>query len=229
MSQKDYDKAVTMYREALNVINKSDSKSKLSKAERLQQSKKALDYGMTFFDNKDYSNAYLAFKGVLEEDTTNYDNAMKKEEESKNLYVSEGIDKANNFASAGDYASAIKSLTSALSVDSNNKEIIDLRTKYQSNIDAKAKADADAKAIANAKAAKEYDEQQAKKAEEAKQKRKSEGVRIGMTKDEVLGSSWGQPKSVNKTTGSYGTNEQWVYEGNNYLYFKNGILTTIQN
>ncbi|BCZ47613.1 hypothetical protein psyc5s11_36800 [Clostridium gelidum] len=59
--------------------------------------------------------------------------------------------------------------------------------------------------------------------------RKTKGVSIGMTKSEVLASSWGKPKDINKTTTKYGTNEQWVYSGNRYLYFDNGILTSIQN
>ncbi|OPY59456.1 MAG: hypothetical protein A4E55_00226 [Pelotomaculum sp. PtaU1.Bin035] len=58
---------------------------------------------------------------------------------------------------------------------------------------------------------------------------KTQGVRIGMTQQEVLNSSWGKPKSVNKTTTQYGIHEQWVYGNNNYLYFEDGILTTIQN
>lgn len=56
-------------------------------------------------------------------------------------------------------------------------------------------------------------------------------VCIGMTKGEVY-ESWGDPTSVNKTTSSYGVHEQWVYEGKNYknryLYFEDGIVTTIQ-
>lgn len=53
-------------------------------------------------------------------------------------------------------------------------------------------------------------------------------VRIGMTKKMCI-ESWGEPKSVNTTTGSYGTHEQWVYSSGDYLYFENGILTTIQD
>lgn len=52
-------------------------------------------------------------------------------------------------------------------------------------------------------------------------------VRIGMTKA-VCELSWGKPQKINKTIGTYGTTEQWVYEGS-YLYFKNGKLTSIQN
>jgi hypothetical protein len=62
------------------------------------------------------------------------------------------------------------------------------------------------------------------------QAKKREGVRLGMTPEEVLQGSWGKPTRVNRTTNAYGTNEQWVYPGqHNYLYFKNGVLTSIQN
>jgi hypothetical protein len=39
-----------------------------------------------------------------------------------------------------------------------------------------------------------------------------------MTTDEVLKSSWGKPEDINRTTTSYGKEEQWVYSGG-YLYF----------
>lgn len=40
--------------------------------------------------------------------------------------------------------------------------------------------------------------------------------------------SWGQPSDINKTSGSFGVHEQWVYGDGTYLYFENGKLTTIQ-
>ena len=57
--------------------------------------------------------------------------------------------------------------------------------------------------------------------------------RIGMSADAALKSSWGHPDDVNKTVNAYGVSEQWVYRGtgfakNRYLYFKNGILTSMQ-
>ena len=65
---------------------------------------------------------------------------------------------------------------------------------------------------------------------EAARLAKLPGVRIGMTSDQVIAqSSWGRPSSVNRTTTSAGTREQWVYGSRNYLYFTNGILTAIQN
>lgn len=52
---------------------------------------------------------------------------------------------------------------------------------------------------------------------------------IGMTKSDVLASSWGKPKDINKTTTKYSAHEQWVYGGNRYLYFDDNELTAIQN
>ncbi len=63
-------------------------------------------------------------------------------------------------------------------------------------------------------------------AEKAEKKRS--GVHLGMSQQDVVDSSWGKPRKINRTIGSYGVHEQWVYDGG-YLYFKNGVLETIQN
>jgi hypothetical protein len=49
---------------------------------------------------------------------------------------------------------------------------------------------------------------------------------IGMNK-KMVRDAWGVPDNINTTTGSYGTHEQWVYDSR-YIYFKNGIVTSIQ-
>ncbi|MFD0710878.1 stalk domain-containing protein [Paenibacillus sp. GCM10027626] len=53
-------------------------------------------------------------------------------------------------------------------------------------------------------------------------------VHIGMTREQAIW-GWGEPEYINKTTTSYGTFEQWVYGNYNYLYFNDGVLTSIQN
>ena len=59
---------------------------------------------------------------------------------------------------------------------------------------------------------------------------KKGGVRLGMTPKQVVETtSWGKPNKINKTTNQFGTREQWVYGDGNYLYFTNGVLTSIQN
>ena len=54
------------------------------------------------------------------------------------------------------------------------------------------------------------------------------GVSIGMSMQEALASSWGKPRKVNRTITATRIREQWVYSGS-YLYFEDGVLTSIQN
>jgi hypothetical protein len=44
----------------------------------------------------------------------------------------------------------------------------------------------------------------------------------------MWGTWWEGPDDVNTTVTAFGTTEQWVYSGNRYLYFTNGVLTAIQ-
>lgn len=52
----------------------------------------------------------------------------------------------------------------------------------------------------------------------------------GMTTKDVL-ASWGRPNDINRSVGSWGVHEQWVYGRTDasYLYFENDILTSWQN
>jgi len=52
---------------------------------------------------------------------------------------------------------------------------------------------------------------------------------LGMT-DEMARESKGRPDKNNRSVGSWGIHEQWVYEDRDeYLYFENGILTSWQD
>lgn len=62
-------------------------------------------------------------------------------------------------------------------------------------------------------------------------------VRIGMTQEQVL-ASLGNPYDVNRTVGSWGVHEQWIYgyyqqdyafTPSLYLYIEDGILTSFQD
>lgn len=53
-------------------------------------------------------------------------------------------------------------------------------------------------------------------------------VRIGMTRA-MCREAWGSPEDINRTSGSWGVHEQWVYGLSSYLYFENGVLSSIQN
>lgn len=56
---------------------------------------------------------------------------------------------------------------------------------------------------------------------------KERKITIGMTPKQAI-LSWGKPDDINRTVGSWGKYEQWVY-GSNYLYFENGKLTSWQD
>ena len=52
-------------------------------------------------------------------------------------------------------------------------------------------------------------------------------VQIGMTAEQCR-AAWGEPDDINRTVGSFGTHEQWVY-GSSYLYFEDGVMTSLQD
>lgn len=65
-------------------------------------------------------------------------------------------------------------------------------------------------------------------AKSAKARKKAEGVRVGDSMQDAIDSSWGKPERINRTQSAYGTREQWVYGNGNYLYFRDGVLESIQ-
>lgn len=73
-----------------------------------------------------------------------------------------------------------------------------------------------------------YRELHLKQERETKARRRSQGVHIGMSQEDVLASNWGKPQSVNRTVTNSGVREQWVYGLRNYLYFRDGVLETVQ-
>ena len=48
-----------------------------------------------------------------------------------------------------------------------------------------------------------------------------------MTKEMAI-IALGEPDDINKTVGSWGVHEQWIYN-KLYIYFENGKLTSYQN
>jgi hypothetical protein len=50
---------------------------------------------------------------------------------------------------------------------------------------------------------------------------------LGMSSAMAL-ESWGNPSDINRSVGSWGVHEQWIY-GDTYLYFENGVLTSWQD
>jgi hypothetical protein len=53
------------------------------------------------------------------------------------------------------------------------------------------------------------------------------GIRVGMSKQQVLSSTWGQPDRIQMGVVGGRVREQWIY-GTNTLFFEDNTLTTVQ-
>ncbi len=70
-------------------------------------------------------------------------------------------------------------------------------------------------------------EQEKHDAYEAKKAEQEAEPAVGMTKQQVLNGAWGAPKKKNIHEYEWGTEEQWVYSNGRYVYFENGIVTSV--
>jgi len=52
---------------------------------------------------------------------------------------------------------------------------------------------------------------------------------IGESPERTRKCGWGKPERINRSIYASHTREQWVYGGNNYLYFENDVLVSISN
>lgn len=202
---------------------------------------------------KDILKGYIKLKN---ETITNLYNTVTTELNKQNQEISEVIETANTYMAKKDYLNTMKVLENYLNTDNSKKNEINKiynnakqehenvnksieEAKFEINYGSYSSAMYTLEKYLNigysevdnlykqAKNAKEKED--AKRIAEEKARKKSEGVRIGMSKQDVLDSSWGEPKKINTSIGSWGTHEQWVYGNGNYLYFENGKLTSIQN
>ena len=72
----------------------------------------------------------------------------------------------------------------------------------------------------------DYDTKTVEKQMETEKSEPKPEPKVGMTKAEVLESSWGSPRDRKVHEYEWGTTEQWVYR-KGYIYFENGIVTSI--
>ena len=52
-------------------------------------------------------------------------------------------------------------------------------------------------------------------------------INIGMMPEQTM-ASWGEPQNINRTMNALGVTEQWVYGLGQYVYFRDGKLSSIQ-
>lgn len=234
---ENFDEAIYNYKLAEKYNLEYDSDNDIIDVTNIKNSKLSYKIGIEEFKDKDYVRAVNQLRSVIAKDKKRYSDALKKIKVCENEITKSNLDLAKKSMQQQKYEESMEYLDVAMTMQPDNSEVKQLYSQCKGVID-KTKADADAKAKAeqdaqDAKAKAEQEAKDAKALEEAKAKAKTEGVKIGMTQQQVLDSSWGKPDQINKTTSAYGTREQWVYGYNsskmNCLYFENGILTDIQN
>lgn len=155
------------------------------------------------------------------------DKATNKQNEIKDKAFEQIINEAQTQINNQDYSLAQKNLKNYK--DLGNQTILDMYNNVTNEVN-KIEEERKAQEEAERKAQQQKAEEERKQREaEEKARKKSQGVTIGMTQQEVLDSMWGEPERINRTVTENHVYEQWVYGYPNYLYFTDGILTSIQN
>lgn len=218
ISDSNYEKGMEAidkgnYDQAITYLEKSHGKKaeqSLDLAASLKVSEKNYILGMDLYSQKEYEKALSKLETVISE-FPEYNKVKEAIAECDKILVNECLGYAQTLCNKSEYDDAYFMVQKALEYDSNSNEALMLNDEI-----VKKKNEAETK--------KQEEEAKAEKA-----RKKSEGVRIGMSQQDVLDSSWGKPNDINRTTNAYGVSEQWCYDNYNYLYFEDGILTDIQN
>jgi hypothetical protein len=162
--------------------------------------------------------------------TTDYANRERQELEQQARAAAERSNQLRDDAAREDFKNNRATIVAAMKASIAKHDWNDANAwneKYRAVVTDAEWNELGAKVTKRRLAAEAADRVAAEKANRARRKR--EGVRIGMSQQEVLMSSWGRPENINRTTTASRTHEQWVYPGNQYLYFDDGRLTAIQN
>lgn len=151
MATEQYDKAVTLYEQALSYKKSTDANKRIDIAKLLKKSKKIYDLASVQMTKKEYLSAINSFKKVDKQDTKRYSIAQSKINESKKLYITDNLNGATDNLANGKIDEANKYLDNIFKLDSNNADAIKLKAdiaksiqKKKDDIAAKAKAEKEA-------------------------------------------------------------------------------------
>ena len=143
--------------------SKNNSKRMLSKEfENLNNSKKAFSSGLEYREANEPLKAYENFKSVISTDT-DYEQAQTYIKELKPKVVEALIEKAMEEHEAGKHSQSLKTINTAIEIDSENTELKTLKAQFE-----EAKLEADKKAKEEAKRKAEEAKRKAEEAEAAK-------------------------------------------------------------
>ena len=141
MTNEDYDKAITLYGEALSYKNDSSIDKMIDLAKRLKKSKETYGIALKQMVSKDYLTAIDSFIKVDKQDTKRYSDSQNSISECKKLYIADNLKNAND------------NITSKKFDEANNIGANKLKTDIVTII--KKQKDAAAKSLIQAKAKKD--------------------------------------------------------------------------
>ncbi|MBX4261563.1 hypothetical protein KTC96_02565 [Clostridium estertheticum] len=120
VATEEYDKAITLYEEALNYKKDSDVNKKIVLANLLIKSKAIYNTAIKQATNKDYIGAVNSFKKVDKQDTKRYSLAQNKVSELTKLYIADNLKGANDNLASSKFDEANKYLDNIFKLDAKN-------------------------------------------------------------------------------------------------------------
>lgn len=191
---------------------------KCKKALETKVDKSFID-AQNLYNNKNYEQAFYTLYRFVGDSTDflikdiklyNYNGIVELYNKSEKEFASICLSKGKKLYTEGDYQQALTKLSFAQysSKNANLKAMQEEASKYIALINEKLEASQASSAPLTS-----YNS--------------NTPPTIGMSSEEVKNSSWGYPQSKNITKTANGTNEQWVYKNNEYIYFDNNIVTAI--
>ncbi|MCR3757513.1 hypothetical protein KYB31_00725 [Clostridium felsineum] len=140
LSKEQYDSSIKAFKNLKSSRFYSSDSSlinyEISLASTLKQSKKDFNSALTLFNKKQYLDATYIFKKVKKCDKKRYSISQAEIVTANKLYITDTIEKAKNEASNKKYDTAINFLDSALKIDKNNNEALNLKTTYTKELQA---------------------------------------------------------------------------------------------
>ncbi|MBI6875612.1 tetratricopeptide repeat protein [Clostridium aciditolerans] len=124
----NYDEAITLYNEALQIKSDNDVIKNISIAQNYKQYQNAYNEGLKLITEKKYSEAIQKLSTINQMAGQVYTNAQSKIEECKKNIISEDIKATNTAISNKDYDSANKYVEDILKLDANNNDAKQLKT-----------------------------------------------------------------------------------------------------
>ncbi|MBW9172493.1 hypothetical protein K2F43_14885 [Clostridium estertheticum] len=157
MTKEEYDKAVTLYGEALSYKKDPDINKKIDVANLLKKSKETYAIAVNQMKDKDYLTAIDTYKKVAKQDTKRYSDSQNSISNCKKLYIADNLKNANDNITNKKFDEANKYIGNIIKLDANNAAVKKLKADIVNDIQ-KQKDDAvatKAKIVAAAKAEKE--------------------------------------------------------------------------